>query len=223
MAEVIKGSSLNGASGGTHAPRMSNFNFSDIGDQAEAYLQQVRAKAVEIITQAKTEAEQIKGKAQQEGRQAALQAAEATLRKQVEAQLNRVLPALESAAEQLVTANAQWQTEWDKKIIALSTAIAGRVVRRELKKDAGITLDWVREALELGMGTPSLSVHLHPDDIAVLKERVQEISTRLTKLGPVQVISDATVSRGGCRVQSDYGVIDQTVEAQLNRIEQELK
>ena len=151
-----------------------------------------------------------------------MQAAEATLRKQVEAQLNRVLPALESAAEQLVTANAEWQTQWNTKLIALSTAIAARVVRREVTKDSAITMEWIKEALELGMGSPALAVHLHPDDIAVLKDRVQEISARLTKLGPVRVISDPTVTRGGCRVQSEYGVIDQTVAAQLNRIEQEL-
>jgi flagellar assembly protein FliH len=226
MAEVIKGSTLGASPTSANAPRVSPFNFTDMSLKADDYLQQVRNKAAEIIAQAKVEAQQIadqmKAKAQQEGKQAALQAAEATLRKQVEAQLNRVLPALESAAEQLVTANAAWQESWNNQLLKISTAIASRVIRREVQQDAGITLHWIREALELGMGSPALNVHLHPDDIAVLKDRVQEISTRLTKLGAVRVVADSTVTRGGCRVQSDYGVIDQTIEAQLQRIEQEL-
>lgn len=221
MAEVIKGSSLQGA-GGTHAPRLASFNFADIHSKADAYLVEVRAKAAEIIAAAHSEAEQIKIKAQHDGRQAALQAAEASLRKHVETQLNRVLPALEHAADQLVLANAQWQQQWDQELVKLSTAIAGRIVRRELTHDAGITVNWVREALEMGMGSPSLAVHLHPDDVEVLKDRVQEIASRLTKLGSVKVVADPAIDRGGCQVRSEYGVIDQTVPAQLARIEQEL-
>jgi flagellar assembly protein FliH len=223
MAEVIKASTLSGSQPGTAAPRVSPFNFTDMGTKADTYLEQVRVQAAQIITQAKQEAEQIKAKAQQEGKQAALQAAEASLRKHVETQLNRVLPALESAGDMVIQANVQWQQEWNKQLVSLANAIAGHVIRREVSQDQAITLRWVSEALELGMACPALSVHLHPEDYSVLKDRVQEITARLSKVGPVRVVADGSISRGGCRVTSDFGVIDQTVEAQLARIQEELQ
>ena len=47
---------------------------------------------------------------------------------------------------------------------------------------------------------------------------VQEMSG----LGAVEMIADAGVSRGGCRVETRFGAIDQQFEAQLARIEEEL-
>ncbi len=41
-------------------------------------------------------------------------------------------------------------------------------------------------------------------------------------LGPTEIIADAQISRGGCRVDTRFGVIDQQFEAQLARIEEEL-
>ena len=39
----------------------------------------------------------------------------------------------------------------------------------------------------------------------------------------LHVIADETVSRGGCRVHTEFGVIDQQIESQLMRIETELQ
>jgi flagellar biosynthesis/type III secretory pathway protein FliH len=45
----------------------------------------------------------------------------------------------------------------------------------------------------------------------------------MAKLGPVQLVSDETITRGGCRVHTEFGVIDQQIESQLQRIEAELQ
>jgi flagellar biosynthesis/type III secretory pathway protein FliH len=36
------------------------------------------------------------------------------------------------------------------------------------------------------------------------------------------LVSDATVTAGGCRVETRFGTIDQQFEAQLARVEEEL-
>jgi len=45
----------------------------------------------------------------------------------------------------------------------------------------------------------------------------------MSGLGDTQIIPDAAISRGGCRVETRFGAIDQTFEAQLARIEEELR
>ena len=38
-----------------------------------------------------------------------------------------------------------------------------------------------------------------------------------------EIIAEASVSPGGCRVETRFGTIDQTFEAQLARVEEELR
>ena len=45
----------------------------------------------------------------------------------------------------------------------------------------------------------------------------------MSGLGEPQIVADATVSPGGCRVETRFGSIDQTFEAQLARVEEELR
>jgi flagellar assembly protein FliH len=134
-----------------------------------------------------------------------------------------LLPALEAAAHQIVQAKSEWQRHWDQNLIHLAAKIAERVIRRELATQPEIPLTLVREALELATGSQKVVLHFHPADRAALGDRVQQLAARMVKLGPVQVVSDETVTRGGCRVHTEFGVIDQQIESQLQRIEAELQ
>lgn len=219
MAGIIKASTTIVSGQST---RPAAFNFSDMGDKANAYLAQVRAEAQQIIGAARAEAEQIKQKAQVDGRQAALKAAEATLKTKLDEQFRQLLPAIDSAAQQVTQAKDAWQRHWEKNLVTLATQIAERVIRREVTRQPEISLGLVREALDLATGSHKITVHLNPEDRAALGDRVQHLAARVSKLGPVQVVSDDTVTRGGCRVHTEFGVIDQQIEAQLKRIEAEL-
>ena len=67
-----------------------------------------------------------------------------------------------------------------------------------------------------------MRLHLNPADREALGDRVQQIANRMAKLGHVQLVSDSTVARGGCRVHTEFGDVDQQIESQLARIAAEL-
>ena len=48
------------------------------------------------------------------------------------------------------------------------------------------------------------------------------VSAELTKLSTAHVVSDPTIELGSCRVDTEFGCIDQQFQAQLERIEEEL-
>jgi flagellar biosynthesis/type III secretory pathway protein FliH len=56
-----------------------------------------------------------------------------------------------------------------------------------------------------------------------LASQVKLLVDEMAGLGDTQVVADAAVSPGGCRVETRFGAIDQTFEAQLSRIEEELR
>jgi flagellar assembly protein FliH len=91
-----------------------------------------------------------------------------------------------------------------------------------LRQQPEITLALVREALELAGGSPGLRVCLNPDDHRALAAQAQALTAAVSPLGAAEIVADEDVTPGGCRVESHFGSIDQQIESQLKRIEEEL-
>jgi flagellar assembly protein FliH len=114
-------------------------------------------------------------------------------------------------------------SHWESGTISLAAAIAKRLIRRELSQQPEITLSLVREALELAAGSSQLRILLNPHDFEALGDQVRLLVEELSAHIETEVKADAEVTPGGCRVETRFGVIDQQFEAQLQRIEEELK
>ena len=216
MSTVIK------ASGPTRALDGMAFNFDDMGDRANQYLEQVRRQAAEIVTQAQQDAVTIRRQAVEQGKVAALEAAKRILDEKISQQLTTLVPALREAIGQIHAAKAHWLLHWEKTAVHVAAAIAGRVIRRELERTPEITLALVKEALELAAGSGDLQLRMHPEDLAALGEHVQGLTQELSRLGNPQIVGDPLIVKGGCRIDTRFGFIDQQWTSQLDRIEQEL-
>ncbi len=194
------------------------FNFEDMADQAKAYVQQVRQQAKEIVERAQREADAIRGQIETEAREEA----ERSIGPRVEQLLEQRLETLAPAIDAIQRARRDWLAHWEQRAVHVAAAIAKRVIRRELDKAPEIPLALVREALELATGSPRIRIRLNPGDHPTLSDSAMTIAERLTPLAQAEVVADESVSPGGCVLETQHGVIDQTFEAQLARIEEEL-
>ena len=204
---------------GPSAPAVA-YQFGDMGD---AYLDRVRNEAAKIIADARSEAARIRSKAVDDGRQAALQAVEASLRAKIEQQTQSLVRALAGAVQQIEQSRQAWQKHWEQHAIDVAMAIARRVVRRELAHAPDIALDLVRETLQLAAGHQPIVVRMNPEDHATLGALAEQIVRELRLVGHAKVVADPTIASGGCRVDTDYGAIDGQVATQLARIAEELE
>jgi flagellar assembly protein FliH len=195
------------------------FQFDDMG---QSYLGRVKAEAAKIIAEARQEAARIKTKATEDGKQAAIAAVEATLRSRLEQQLKSGLAALAAAAREIMQSRHAWQQRWETHAVQLSAAIAQRLCRRELSRDPQIKLDWIREALTLAAGNAQITLRLNPADQAALRDQIEVVAQQVAGLAPVRFMADETISAGGCRVETEFGSLDQQLETQLARITEEL-
>ena len=195
------------------------YQFDDMG---QAYLDRVRGEAAEIIAEARAEAARLKVQAASDGKQAALQAVEASLRSRIEQQTQSVLQSLGLAVQAIEQSKQAWQRHWEKHAVAVAMAIARRVVRRELAHAPEIAVEMVREALELAAGHQPIVVRMNPADLAALGPRVERVIEQLRLVGQAQVVADPAIASGGCKVETDYGAIDGQVATQLARIAEEL-
>ena len=216
MSTVIK------AADSAHSIRSVAFNFDDLAQQAESYLRKVRAQAEQIVAKASQEAVAIRKTAEAEGRLAGAKAIESMVDQKITKQLETVLPALRTAVGDIEQSKQVWLGHWERQSIHLAAAMASRVCRREVARQPEITLHLVREALELAGSNGRLRIVLHSDDHAALGRQLEQVVAEFSRLATAEVVADPQISRGGCRVETDYGVIDQRFEAQLARIEEEL-
>lgn len=219
MAGIIKAGSTRADPRGVQSVA---FNFDDMSQQAHGYLDVVRSQAAQIIFRANEEAKDVRRQAEIQGKQAALQAAEVAVKARLEQQLQTLIPALTKAIDEIKLAKQTWLASWEQSAVRVAAAIAERIVRRELSQSPEITLSLVREALELAAGAGRITLRLNPQDHALLSVKVQQLSGPIGALAPTDIVADPQVTPGGCIVNTEFGEIDQRLESQLARIEQEL-
>ena len=219
MAGIIKsGTMLNDASG-LHSVA---FNLEDMSQKASRYLDTVRSQAEQILADAKKRAEEITALAKSAGQQAALAEAEQSVQVKLDKNLETLLPAIREAIGAIGYEKERWLKHWERETVHLAAAMAARVIRRELSQNPEIAVDLVREALQLAMGSGRLRLLLNPRDFASLGDRANRLADEFVGLAPTDIVADESIRAGGCRVVTEFGTLDQNIDIQLQRIEEEL-
>lgn len=130
--------------------------------------------------------------------------------KRAEAMLRR----LSDTIQELATVRRSMIRETERQMVELALSIARRVVRREVAIDSELTLTMARVALDRLGDSTAVTIRLHPQDFeATCGQR-----EALLAGSHVTVTPDASVSRGGCLVQSDFGYVDASVDAQFQEL-----
>lgn len=111
---------------------------------------------------------------------------------------------------------------WQENILQIAAAIAYQTIMREPSIAREAPLDLLREALELAMNCTSLKIRMNPRDVNALKQPINNLLEETGCLAKSELIPDPKVSRGGCLVETSLGVVDERLEARLERIVDEL-
>ncbi|MCL4202160.1 MAG: hypothetical protein KJ000_06680 [Pirellulaceae bacterium] len=200
----------------------SRGTFIDASHDVTSQLEQARVQAARIVDDARQQAEQIRREAAEQGRQQAEATYQERVRGEVQRHLASALPAFEQAVQALREARAGHLRQCETGLIRLASAIAARLVRRQVQQTPEVALDLVREALELATGSQQLKIRLNPADFEALGASAAELARCHGDGVTAELIADADVSRGGCVLQTEFGTIDQRFESQLARIMEEL-
>ncbi len=104
---------------------------------------------------------------------------------------------------------------FEEEVLALVTAIARQLVRRELHTDPSHVVSIIREGLEaLPAGAVGVRVRLHPQDAELVRELLQpDEAGRAWQIEP-----DPLMERGGCRIVSETAQIDGRLDTRLARV-----
>ncbi len=80
----------------------------------------------------------------------------------------------------------------------------------------------VREAVAQTKETAEIMVQLHPDDLALLRKHKSPILQGLSEAGPLKFVGSSEISRGGCLVQTRFGLLDARRETKLEQLRESI-
>lgn len=112
--------------------------------------------------------------------------------------------------------------EMQQAAVELAIAVAGRLLHDKIEAGDFPVETLVREVVErLGPRQP-VSVFLHPDDIALLQQRLGEKQALFPEATVVRLVPDAALKRGDCRAEAGEVSVLSHLEVQLNDLRQQL-
>jgi flagellar assembly protein FliH len=111
--------------------------------------------------------------------------------------------------------------ETETALIALALEAAKRVIA-DIPIDASLVDAVVREALRQAEDSADITVQLHAEDLALLRKQDSAVLKGVPDKGPLRFVASSEISRGGCLVQTRFGLIDARREVKLEQIKNSL-
>jgi flagellar assembly protein FliH len=121
--------------------------------------------------------------------------------------LRRVVPQVAQEAEAAIIELA---------LEAARKLVAGQPITAELVEAV------VREGLRQVEDTAEIIIQLHPEDLALLRQHNAPVLNGLPETGPLRFMGSAEVTRGGCIVQTRFGMVDARRETKMEQLRQAL-
>jgi flagellar assembly protein FliH len=127
-------------------------------------------------------------------------------------EFNVKIAALEAVLGTLAKPLDQLDTAIEQELSRLTLIIAKHLVRRELRIDPTQIIGIIRHTVGLlPLGARDVRVHLHPDDAAVVREKLAKPAGEQEWI----LMEDPLLARGGCRITTATSSIDARLETRV--------
>jgi flagellar assembly protein FliH len=174
-------------------------------------------QAEEILSSARTEADEIRRQAFEQGLQEGLQEGQRTGREEALAHVEPASAALREAASQLQTTIDQLAEQMESAAIDLALRIADQALGAALEVNPERVLDATRGALRRLVERGRVLVLVNPDDLELVRAGIADVVGELGGIDHCEVQAERRVARGGAIVQTEEGEVDATLQTKLAR------
>ncbi len=139
-----------------------------------------------------------------------------------EEKLDSATEALVAALEDVSRLRDSLAQQSRRDMLRLVMAVAEQIIRREVGVDPQVVMTIIENALQASVRADQYRVRISPADLERVSERKPLFLAGISGLKNLSFEADATITPGGCRVDSELGDVDATLETQLETIRQAL-
>jgi flagellar assembly protein FliH len=213
---------------------ISPFSLRDVENEARAILTRARHQAEQLLAAAQVEGERLKKEShaqgliegRREGNAAGLEAGRTAGRNEALAAQNEALRQLMAALTTSVAALEAQRGSLEAaglvEIVKLSVAISRRVTKRQGLIEPEVLAANLTEIMNFVAHTADVRIAVHPRQNQTLQNILPQLQVRWPNLKHVELVDDPSIAPGGCRVYTQQGFVDAEVDAQIDRIVDDL-
>lgn len=165
-----------------------------------------------LVSRAKDEADSIKRTAFEEGYKAGIEKAEDDM-KAFQAQLKTFLTAKNEVFEYIAP-----------DILEISVEIARKIIKKEVANDPQIVMNIILDILKgVSKSEPKVMIKVNPSEVQFVKDSIPNAIYELGVEAKINVVGDENLQEGGCIFETSNGIVDASIDAQIEIIKKALK
>ena len=134
-----------------------------------------------------------------------------------EAEWRAAVQVLATAADTVRATRSRWLDTAEANLYALATAVAHQVIDREVSIEPELVLELVRRALDEIDAESPVTVRVHPQDLPLVQARLGAAGSEGEQI-EIAFAADASLSRGGCIVETPRRLVDGRIETALQAL-----
>jgi flagellar assembly protein FliH len=210
--------------------RVIPFSLRDIEQQARAIVARARQQADELLVEARQEGQRLQAEARvagmeegrrqghTEGLKAGTASGNAAALAEQREKLSLLIQSLAQVLAEIDTQRAHLAAEATADVVRLSLAIARKVSRLHGAATPEPLLANVADAVHRVINAADLRVAVHPTQRDTLQAALPNLGMTIPKLAHAEIVEDAKLSPGGCRIYTAGGLIDADMDQQIDHI-----
>lgn len=203
----------------TQDEKASDFKINDLVAQSTGLSELDRKNfderlEAEVLARLKPVEEKAYGEAYnlglKEGREKAFNDSTAFIKEAVQ-NLESIIASIKNFKKQIFIDN---EAHLVKTLFHLAKALA----LKEISGDQTAILNVLRKALENAQYDEEITIRVNPQDEQFLETVKKDVGSPLERIQKVKLEANEGISRGGCIVETNYGMVDATVEQRIQKL-----
>ena len=165
-----------------------------------------------LVSRAQEESENIKKSAFEEGYRMGLEKASADMNV-FRGQLAQFMSAKKDVFEYIAP-----------DILEISVDIAKTIIKKELDTDPQVLINTIMDVLKtVSKNEPKITIRVRPQSVQFVKDTIPNITYEYGIDSKINIVSDPSIEEGGCVFQTNNGIVDASIDTQIEIIKKSLE
>jgi len=181
----------------------------------------------EAVARSEEQAEDIRHQAHESGfttgKQEGYDAGYKTVKEKFHALLSQVEMVLIEAKKEKERIFQKAQKDMSEEIVELSILIAKKIIKTEIANNQDIIVANIKDALSKMKSQGEITIRVNLVDFQHVESMKDELLGIASGLKGIHFHDDPSIEPGGCKIETTLGIIDATISAQMERVEEELR
>lgn len=165
-----------------------------------------------LVSRAQEESENIKKSAFEEGYRLGIEKAAADI-DNFKTELSKFMNAKKDVFEYIAP-----------DILEISVDIAKKIIKKELESDPQVLINTIVDVLKtVSKNEPKIIIKVRPQSVQFIKDTIPNITYQYGIDSKINIVADPSIEDGGCIFQTSNGIVDASIETQVEIIKKALE